>query len=292
MDISVIIVTYQTADLIIPCLESVFGNRGCDFEVHIVDNASTDQTLDFIRQGFPDVHLIANTSNRGFSAANNQALRNCRGEFILFLNPDTQVKPDTFTRSLAYMRKVPHVGLGGPKILNPDGSLQESISYRYPGEKYGKKNLPPMKGTIACVLGAAMVARREAIDGIGGFDEDFFLYGEDEDLCLRIRKTGWEIGFIEEAVVVHLGGYSERTTVSAEKWRKKVRAEYLFYTKHYRPETIARIRRMERMKARWRLLSLAFTLPFANNKDRIQEKMSRYGVILEETRRVSSADRR
>jgi hypothetical protein len=121
-----------------------------------------------------------------------------------------------------------------------------------------------------------MFARRSVLTAVRGFDEDFFLYGEDEDLCLRIRKAGWEIGCMEEAVVVHVGGQSERRTLSPEKWRKKIRAEYLFYTKHYGPETVARIRRADRLKARWRLLTLGLSLPLLREKAVALEKMGRY----------------
>jgi N-acetylglucosaminyl-diphospho-decaprenol L-rhamnosyltransferase len=283
MDLSIVIVSYNTADLIVPCLSSLEAAQGVQTEVFIIDNASADGSADTIRGRFPNVHLVANPINRGFAAANNQALTTCRGDFILFLNPDTQVMPDTFKNGLAYMRENPHIGLAGTKILNPDGTLQESVSYRYPGEKFAKGKLSSLKGHIACVLGAAMITRREVMAAVGGFNEDFFLYGEDEDLCLRIRKAGWEIGYIREACVVHLGGQSERLTLSAEKWRKKIRAEYLFYAKHYPPAIVSQIRRMDRWKARWRLLTIGISLPFLPDKRKAKEKQGRYRVILEET---------
>jgi N-acetylglucosaminyl-diphospho-decaprenol L-rhamnosyltransferase len=292
MDLSVIIVSYNTADLIGPCLSSLEAGKHGRHEVFVVDNASQDGSADMIRRRFPEVHLIANSANTGFAAANNQILNQCRGDFILFLNPDTQALPDTLEKATAYLRVNPHIGLAGAKIINPDGTIQESVSYRYPGEKYTRGDLPLLKGNIACVLGAAMIGRREIMQAVGGFDEDFFLYGEDEDLCFRVRKTGWEIGYIEEAVVIHLGGQSERLTLSAEKWRKKVRAEYLFYKKHYHAETIARIRRMERLKARWRLFTIGMAMPFLPDKIKASEKLGRYRVILEETERLPPSARR
>jgi N-acetylglucosaminyl-diphospho-decaprenol L-rhamnosyltransferase len=282
MELSIVIVSYNTADLIVDCLSSLEAAHSVQMEVFVIDNASTDGSADTTRSRFPNVHLVANLINRGFSAANNQVLTTCRGDFILFLNPDTQVMPDTFKNGLDYMREIPHVGLAGAKILNPDGTLQESVSYRYPGEKFAGGALSSLKGHIACVLGAAMITRREVMDTVGGFDEDFFLYGEDEDLCLRIRKAGWEIGYIREACVVHLGGQSERMTLSAEKWRKKIRAEYLFCAKHYPPAVVSQIRRMDRWKARWRLFTIGISLPFLPDKRRAKEKQGRYRVILEE----------
>lgn len=283
MDVSIVIVSYNTADLICSCLSSLERAPSPNTrEIFVIDNASSDGSAEIIRSQFPTVHVIANKHNKGFGAANNQVLTLCQGDLILFLNPDTEVMPDTLEKAIVYMKDHANIGLAGAKIINPDGSHQESVSYRYPGEKYTRGDLPQLKGEIACVLGAAMIAQRHVILAIGGFDEDFFLYGEDEDLCLRIRKTGWEIGFINEAVVMHLGGQSERLTESVEKWRKKIRATYLFYRKHYRSETIDRIKRYDKFKAFWRILSLTLTIPFLKNKNNAQEKKKFYIMILKE----------
>ena len=177
-----------------------------------------------------------------------------------------------------------HIGLAGLKIINPDDTLQESVSYLYPGEKYTKGELSGLKGEIACVLGASMIARREIILRSKGFDEDFFLYGEDQDLCLRIRKLGYEIGYIIDASIIHIGGQSERRFTSVDKWRKKVRAEYLFYRKHYLPGTIARIRQIDILKSRWRIATLKLTMPFAKDKRETYEKLTKYEVINRELR--------
>jgi N-acetylglucosaminyl-diphospho-decaprenol L-rhamnosyltransferase len=284
MDLSIIIVSYNTADLIASCLNSILTTN-IGKEIFVVDNASNDGIAKVVRDGFPLVHLVVNQENRGFAAANNQVLADCRGRYILFLNPDTQVMADTFGNAIYFMDDHPHIGLAGMKIINPDGTLQESVSYRYPGGKYAKSEMSGLSGRIACVLGAAMIARREIIQKTGGFDEDFFLYGEDQDLCLRIRKLGYEIGYIDAAVVVHLGGQSERQFTSAERWGRKVKAEYLFYRKHYLPETIARIRQGDLRKARWRIAMLKFTMPFAKDKTKAHEKLIKYEVINGEAKR-------
>jgi N-acetylglucosaminyl-diphospho-decaprenol L-rhamnosyltransferase len=283
MDLSIIIVSYNTADLIASCLNSILTTN-IEKEIFVVDNASNDGIAKIVRDGFPSVHLVVNQENRGFAAANNQVLADCRGRYILFLNPDTQVMADTFGNAISFMDDHPHIGLAGMKIINPDGTLQESVSYRYPGGKYAKSEMSGLSGRIACVLGAGMIARREIILKTGGFDEDFFLYGEDQDLCLRIRKLGYEIGYIDDAVVVHLGGQSERQFTSAERWGKKVKAEYLFYRKHYLPETIARIRQGDLRKTRWRIATLKFTMPFAKDKTKAHEKLIKYEVIKRELR--------
>lgn len=286
MDISIIIVTYNTADLIGGCLDSVLASEGCNCEIIVVDNASQDDSARFIKERYPQVCLIENSSNRGFAAANNQALPLCKGRYLFFLNPDTTVKPDALRNAASFMDENPRIGLAGTAIVNPDGTHQESVSFRYPGERHSSGELSGLEGSIACVLGAAMIARPELIRKIGGFDEDFFLYGEDQDLCLRIRKEGYAIGFAANAVVTHLGGQSERMSGSADKFRKKVRAEYLFYSKHYLPRTTAHLRRIDLIKSAWRILTLKITYPFAADKESAQNKLTRYQVIYEELKKV------
>ncbi|MDI9571028.1 MAG: glycosyltransferase family 2 protein [Pseudomonadota bacterium] len=284
IDVSVIVVSYQTVDLIGPCLASVLRQRGVTTEVFVVDNASTDGSAAMVAAGFPTVHLTANEENRGFGAANNQALPRCRGRHILFLNPDTVLEEGALAAAVAYMDERPELGLAGLHILNPDGTDQESVSTRYLGHRYATEELRDLPGDIAAVLGAAMIAPREAIEAVGGFDEDFFLYGEDEDLCLRLRRRGLRIGYIPGARVLHHHGQSERRSTPAEVWRKKFRAEWLFYRKHYRPETIARIRRAEFIKARWRILTLNLELLFADNKRQVEDKLNKYRALAEELR--------
>jgi len=285
MDIFVVIVSYNTADLIGPCLASVIEQTGVDKEIFVVDNASTDGSAAFISSNYPAIHLTANKENRGFAVANNQAIAHCRGRYILFLNPDTVLKENCLATALSYMEKHPEFGLAGLHILNPDGTDQDSVSRRYLNQRYTSGEISNLPGDIACVLGAAMIAPREAIISVGGFDEDYFLYGEDEDLCLRLRRRGLQVGFIEAAGVVHYHGQSERKSTSAEVWRKKIRAEYLFYRKHYRPETIASIIRAETLKTRWRLLTLKICLPFIDDKGDAREKLNKYRVIHDELRR-------
>ncbi len=283
MDVSIIIVSYNTADLTVACLESVFASRCVSYEVFVVDNASQDGSAAIVREKFPKARLIANEANRGFGAANNQALRECSGRYVIFLNPDTAVEPDAFSGMVEYMEAHPEVGLAGPRVLNPDGSRQDSASDRYPGHRYGAADLGVLPGKVACVLGACQIASAGLLRELGGFDEDFFLYGEDQDLCLRIRKHGFEIGLIEEVAIMHHGGQSERAIPPAEVVRKKIRAELLFYRKHYRPETVRRLCQRQRRRAFWRILSLRLQMPMMPDKTEAQEKLARYRVIREET---------
>jgi N-acetylglucosaminyl-diphospho-decaprenol L-rhamnosyltransferase len=280
-EVSIVIVTYRSADVIGSCLDSIESAGSMSREVFVVDNASTDGTAKQVRTRYPSVHLIANDSNRGFSAANNQAIPLCRGRYLFFLNPDAELAGGCLETAVRYMDENPAVGLAGTKVVYPDGSLQETISMRYPGQKHAAEEIKGLPGAIACVLGASMIVRADLIRAIGGFDEDYFLYGEDQELCLRIRQQGYEIGYIGEAVVRHIGGHSERASASADRWRRKTLAEYIFYRKHYKPETIIRISREDRIKARWRTLTIPLTLPFLRDGDAARDKLVKYRMILE-----------
>lgn len=282
MDVSIIIVSYNTADLTVACLESVLASRWVSYEVFVVDNASQDGSAGIIRDKFPQVRLVANEANRGFGAANNQALQECSGRYAIFLNPDTTVEPDSFFKMAAYMDAHSEVGLAGPRVLNPDGTRQDSVSARYPGHRYGAADLGHLPGDIACVLGACQIASASLLHEIGGFDEDFFLYGEDQDICLRIRKHGFEVGFIDDAVIMHHGGQSERTTLPAEVVRKKFRGELLFYRKHYRPVTARKLCRKQNSRARWRMFVLSIKLTLRPDDQDAQGKLAKYRVIREE----------
>ena len=171
--------------------------------------------------------------------------------------------------------------MAGTRLTNPDGSLQESVSRRYPGQRFAGPEMDGMKGAIACVQGSSMIARTELIRRIGGFDEDFSLYGEDQDLCLRVRREGYEIGYIDSVNVVHYGGQSERQSGQAEVWKKKTRAEYLFYRKHYRPQVIGRIRRADLLKACFRIATLTLAMHLIGDRERAEGKRTKYRAIYE-----------
>jgi N-acetylglucosaminyl-diphospho-decaprenol L-rhamnosyltransferase len=263
------------------CLNSIAPQLNAGSEVIVVDNASQDNSHDVVKNMFPWAKLIANRRNLGFARANNQALEICRGLYVYFLNPDTEVLPGALRTMMDFMDTSPEVGLAGTRIVNPDGSSQSSVERRYPGEKHTKHELKDLKGDIAWVLGASMIARRSILNDVGGFDERFFLYGDDLDLCLAIRKAGWSIGFISDAEVVHWGGQSERNTLPIEIWRKKFDAELIFYDKHYSPRAIRAIKRENVAQALWRLLTLKLTLPFSKDKETSRMKLNKYRLALQ-----------
>jgi len=279
-DISIIIVNYNTAELLAACLNSVTPRSNMTTEVIVVDNASKDQSVSLVTHQFPWVKLITNAHNAGFARANNQALDVSDGTYVYFLNPDTVVRPEALEAMIRFMSSHPDVGLAGTRIINPDGSPQSSVEKRYPGQKRAKQDLKGLTGDIAWVLGASMITRQKIIKDLGGFDEDFFLYGEEQDLCLRIRKAGWKIGFIPDARVVHWGGQSEQNTPAADLWKKKFAAETLFYRKHYSKPSIRRIHRANVVQALWRISSLKLTLPFCADRTASLEKLDKYRLAL------------
>lgn len=280
-DLSIIVINYNTADLLLHCLSSIETQEGISSEIFVIDNASTDSSPHMIASRFKSVRLIANSQNVGFSCANNQALQMAKGRYLLFLNPDTEVKPGAFGNAIHYMENNQKVGLAGLRLVNPDGSPQQSMEYRYPGQRHAAGQLSDLPGSIAWVAGAAMIARRELLEQTQGFDERYFLYAEDVDLCVSARKIGWEIGFIEDAVVVHWGGQSERGATSASFWRKKFSAELIFFTKHYSPKALQAICRSNRMHAYWRIATLKLTMPFLNDRSIAESKLAKYKVAVE-----------
>ncbi len=279
-DLSVIVVNYNTAAFLRRCLDSLSSQGDIALKAIVVDNASEDNSQEMVRNEFPWVELVANRQNLGFSRANNQALRSCRSKYVHFLNPDTEVREGALVAMTRFMDSHPRVGLAGNRIVNPDGSPQSSVEHRYPGQKYARGELKGLAGEIAWVLGASMIARMRLIEDLGGFDERFSLYGEEQDLCLRIRKAGWAIGFIPEAVVVHWGGRSEQNTLPGEIWKKKFEAEIVFYQKHYTRRTIRAISRANRVQALWRISTLILTLPFGTDRENSLKKLEKYRALL------------
>jgi N-acetylglucosaminyl-diphospho-decaprenol L-rhamnosyltransferase len=279
IDLSVIIINYNTADFLGRCLTSIAQQYDVPAEVIVVDNCSKDGSADFVRGRFPQVRLIANDQNLGFSKANNQALKICIGTYVYFLNPDTEVRTNAFKNMIDFMDAHPDVGLAGTQIVNPDGTLQSSVEVRYPGHRHAQHELKGLRGDIAWVMGASMIARLDVVRGINGFDEDFYLYGEDLDLCLRIRKAGWVISYIPESTVIHWGGQSERDNLPIKVWEKKFRAESLFYRKHYSPKTVRAIDQKNFNQACWRIFSLKLALPFCVNKKQVLNKLEKYRLL-------------
>lgn len=232
MKLSIVIVSWNVKENLLNCLRSIEENRPCsEFEIIVVDNASSDGTVDAIKHNFPEVTVIANNGNRGFAAANNQGLAVSQGEYVLLLNPDTIMHPNSLDVLIKFMDDNKDVGACGPKLLNDDGTIQHSVR-RFPtfrGALYKHRALKFLRIfrseykkwlmedfkydkqiEVDQPMGAALMIRQSVIDQVGNMDERFFMYYEEVDLCYRIKRAGWHIVFIPEAVITHLGERSAR----------------------------------------------------------------------------------
>lgn len=240
VEASVIIVNYNTADEIEKCLTSAFSSQLSDhsLEVIVVDNNSSDNSIKVIER-FAQVKLIQNKENLGFAKANNIGARLATGDFLFFLNPDTQVKKDTISNLLEFSKKNLNA-IVSPKILNPDGSIQGSC-YNLPTilgaikeywlgkkgayEKFAPVGVQPLK--VEAIVGAAMFMPRKIFEKLGGFDERFFLYYEDLDFCRRAAKLKIPVYFLPQAKVIHFlgraGGNVEHLKKSAKIYHGKLK---------------------------------------------------------------------
>ena len=260
-DLSVIIVNYNVREFLRQSLLSLRpALQNLAAEVFVVDNASSDGSVEMVRQKFPEVTLIANHDNVGFARANNQALRQATGRVVVLLNPDTIVQEDTFTAIQTFFAQHPTTGMVGCKVLNPDGTLQlacrrsfptpwiaftrlSGLSRLFPKSRwFGKYNLtylPENETTeVEAISGSFMAVRREALTKVGFLDEDFFLYGEDLDWCFRLRAAGWKIHYFPGTQIIHFKGESAKQS-DLDNLRLFYQAMILFVRKHFRPESPA-----------------------------------------------------
>jgi GT2 family glycosyltransferase len=254
MDVSVIVVNRNTREILRSCLVSLLAQTaGPSFEVAVVDNGSTDGSVEMVRDEFPQALLISNTLNRGFAAANNQAMRLARGRYVLLLNSDTVVRDGAIQKTLAFAEEHPEAAVVGCRVLNADGSLQPTC-FRFPGlinmllsATYLYKVFPRSRffgrermtwwdrddvREVDVVTGCFMLVRREAIEDVGLMDERFFMYGEETDWCYRFTKAGWKNLFYPGASIVHLGG--ESTRARADDMNIQLRRSILEFMRKHR----------------------------------------------------------
>ncbi|HEV2614686.1 MAG TPA: glycosyltransferase family 2 protein [Gammaproteobacteria bacterium] len=271
MDVSVIIVNYNTADLIKNCIASVLMQKNISLEIIVVDNASKDNSLAVLEKLEDKIRVIANKDNLGFGKANNQGFKVSSGKTIFLLNPDAVLASNNVLETLLnFMEKNTGVGIVGPRVMGDNKATQPQT--QYPGQSHLKKPLETLPGKIAWIIGASMFIRREVYEKMKGFDEDYFLYGEEADLCLRVRRAGWMIDYVDDVTVEHMGHGSERTSTTREYWVKKQAGIILFYKKNYGLAEAKKLIQREIKKAKLRLFMLKFI------KD--AEKQGRYEAIL------------
>jgi N-acetylglucosaminyl-diphospho-decaprenol L-rhamnosyltransferase len=235
IDLSIVILNWNVRELLDRCLASLRSDHYA-LEIIVVDNASHDDSVTMVRAKYPQVTLIVNTGNRGFTGGNNQGIEASHGRYVLVLNPDTEVLADALDRLVRYLDDHPEVGVLGPQLLNPDRSIQSSRR-RFPTlataffESTWLQGLAP-RGILThyymddvpldhahevdWLNGAGTVFRREVIDQVGGYDaQNFFMYSEELDLCRRVKEAGWKIVYLPEARVIHYVGQSSDQAVAA-----------------------------------------------------------------------------
>ena len=244
MDLSIIIVNWNTKDLVCQCIDSLAqAVKKMDTEIFVVDNGSTDGSVAAVRKKFPGVKLIENRVNLGFARGNNQALSASKVRYFLLLNPDTQVKDEAIERMLSFMDTHPEAGVVGAQLLNADGSKQNSIAnfpslatellnkrllrWLFPKKFPGKEADYTGPVEVDSVIGACMMGRREVVEQVGLLDEAYFLFLEETDWCYRIKKAGWKIYHIPQVEILHFQGKS------AEAEKGKARIEYYRSRYHY-----------------------------------------------------------
>ena len=256
MDLSIIIVSWNTCRLLDECLDSVQQELArqrekmrLHAEVFVVDNGSTDGSVEMVRTRYPEVAVIANSHNPGFAGANNQALVRARGRYSLLLNPDTVVLPDGFGALVRFMDDHPHAGAAGSRLLNADRTLQPScspaptlarelwrmfhIDWLYPYGEYDMRRWPLTEPRpVDSVQGAAMLVRRSTQDQVGLLDSGYFMYSEEVDWCTRIKDAGWEIYWVPSSQIVHYGGQSARQVADA-MFLQLYRGKIQYFHKHW-----------------------------------------------------------
>lgn len=255
MDLSVIIVNYNVKEFLQNLLDSLRkAFSGISAEVIVIDNASDDGSVEILREKYPWVTLIASEKNLGFGAANNLGLKLSKGKYILLLNPDTIVREDTMGKMINFFESTPDAGMAGCKVLNPDGTLQLPCRRGFPGpwtsftKVSGLSKLFPKSKLFArynltyldenetyevdAISGAFMFLKREVYEKTDGFDPEFFMYGEDLDLCYRTQQAGYKVYYVHNTEIIHYKGESTRRS-NLDETRVFYDAMHKFVKKHF-----------------------------------------------------------
>jgi len=253
--LSIVIVNFQVPDLVVQAIRSIKEASLSDkSEIIIVDNASDDNSYETITTVYPDVIWVPLKTNIGFGKGNNVGVKYAQGEYILFLNPDTIISDDTLQNSISYMQEHDDIGILGPKILNPNGTFQAScrrsfptpfnafsymfgLSSLFPKSKlFGQYNLtyadPDEPMAVDAISGSCMFIKKDLFDHIGGFDKNFFMYGEDLDLCARVKEAGYKVWYHPLTKIIHFKGKS--SIQKAMKTRFAFYEAMIIFSRKYR----------------------------------------------------------
>jgi GT2 family glycosyltransferase len=253
MDLSIIIVSWNAKGHLINCLNSLSKLNRSDWEIIVVDNNSEDGSHEEVETKFPHVKLIKNKENLGFAKANNIGIRASSGRYICLINSDVIVLDGCIEKLIEFMDKNPSVGMSGPRILNPDHTLQHNC-FHFPSirnnlsQALGLNKLFPKspffseqimkywphdcERRVDALNGCFLMVRRKAIDEVGLLDEDFFFYGEDIDWCRQFRDSGWEVVFYPEAATIHFGGASS-SNAPVKFYLEMQKADLQYWRKHH-----------------------------------------------------------
>jgi N-acetylglucosaminyl-diphospho-decaprenol L-rhamnosyltransferase len=258
IDLGIVVVNYNTRERLHDCLKSLEASRGVTLMTYVVDNGSTDGSVAMVRAEFPHARLIESQVNGGFSYANNLALRAVLAldpapSYTLLLNPDTILPPDALVQMIAFFQAHPEAGIVGPKLVMADGKLDLACRRSFPdpvnavyhvlgldkrfpkSKRFARYNLTYLDenqvAEVDSVVGAFMMVRTDTLRQVGLLDERYFMYGEDLDLALRIKRKGWKVYYNPAVEVRHYKREASRDSEKAqyEFWR----AAYIFYQKHY-----------------------------------------------------------
>lgn len=269
--VSVLIVNYNTGNYAVACIKSLLNQSYIKLEIIVVDNASIDDSIKVLSASFEKkITLIESKENLGFGRANNLAASQAKGDFLLLLNPDAEIQdPLAINKMVDFLTENPKLGMVGPKIFEPRKNKYATPRFTYPQSKKLKfrdqlENLP---GKIAWLLGACLLLKREAYQAIAGFDPDYFLYGEDADIGLRLRQHGYEIGYCDTVKIMHVSGASELGADSLDKWLRKKRGVFLFCMKHYDRRDVLKLARHSIIKSKFYLATMRLTELFRCKKN-------------------------
>ncbi|MFC1711444.1 glycosyltransferase family 2 protein [Patescibacteria group bacterium] len=290
--LSIIIPSFNTKELLKACLRSIYKEtQGISFEIIVVDNASNDSTVNMLKTSFPEVKLIVNQQNLGFAKANNQGLKKALGKNILLLNSDTIILDKAINKCLRFMESKENIDILGCKLLNKDKTTQPSGGY-FPKLRqifymmFFIDDLPVLNNFLKAyqvtnkkfyqktqqldwVTGAFILLKKQVLDKLNGFDEKFFMYAEEVDLCFRAKKAGYKVWFFNDAKIIHLKGKS-----SKKGFEKSVLGEFKglkkFYKKHKPKWELPVLRLLLKIGACLRML--IFGILRSNYKRRVYEK--------------------
>lgn len=271
-ELTIVILTYNVAELLLDCIASIYKSKPTktNWQIIVVDNASSDDTLYLVRKNFPQVEVIRSNKNLGFSAGNNMAIPKIKADYVLFLNPDTIIKGKAISETLNFLKSIPKAAAATCKVLLPDGQLDYSCHRGFPTPWNsfcyftGLSRLFPSTKIFSgytstymnlnrthkvdCISGTFFLVKREAAEQVGWWDTDYFWNGEDIEFCFNLRKLGWDIYFYSKAHIIHYKGsssglkktgrskVSKSTRIKAAK--SGIMAMRIFYSKHFMKDAL------------------------------------------------------